>query len=441
MSVTHRRTLALAVPVMLANLSTPLIGIVDTAVIGRLPDPAYIGAIALGALIFTFLFWAFGFLRMGTTGLTAQALGAADDDGIAADLARAVMLAAAIGVLLIAAQWPLRTLAFSLLEAPARVEHLAQGYFDLRIWAAPAALANYALLGWFVGLGRATTALALQLLLNGSNIAFDAVFVLVFEWGVRGVAGGTLLAEYLAAVTGIVLAVRLLLRRGARPARARIFDAARIRRTLAVNRDIMVRSLALILVFAWFMAEGARAGAVILAANAILMHFVSAGAYFLDGLAHAAEALVGRAVGAREHRGLREAVRITSGWAAACAALVGVVLALGGETFIAWMTVDAETRLSAAQYLPWAAAAPLLGVAAFQLDGIFIGATHTAEMRRAMLASLAIFIAAWWLLRPFGNHGLWAALSVHYVARAATLYAYFPALLRRHADPASETPS
>ncbi len=415
---------------MLSNVSTPLIGVVDTAVVGRIPDPAYIGAVAVGALVFTFVFWAFGFLRMGTTGMTAQALGAGDADELVAGLGRALLIALAVGFGLIALQWPIREAAFGLLEGSPQVESLARDYFNIRIWSAPAALANYALLGWFIGLGRTGIGLALQLVLNLTNIALDALFVLGFGWDVRGVALGTLLAEIIAAVLGLLIAVRHVRRGSGRLSWQRLLVAQKLRRTFAVNGDIMVRSLALIFVFVWFMAQGARQGDVVLAANAVLMHFIGVGAYFLDGLAFAAEALVGRAVGAAHRAGLAAAARITTLWALGVAALVSLVLALFGTVFIDLLTVDATARATARTYLPWAAAAPLLGVWAFQLDGIFIGATRTAAMRNAMVVSTGIFLAGWWLLLPWGNHGLWAALYVHYLARIGTLAYCYPALVR-----------
>jgi multidrug resistance protein, MATE family len=427
--LSHRRVLAIAVPVMLSNVSTPLLGVVDTAIIGRLPDPVYIGAVAVGALIFTFAFWAFGFLRMGTTGLTAQALGADDRGEIAAGLARSLLLALAIGAGLILLQWPLRTLAFAAIGASPSVDRLARGYFDVRIWAAPATLANYALLGWFIGLGRTDIGLVLQLILNLTNMALDVLFVLGFGWGVRGVALGTASAEYIAAAAGLMIALRYL-GRGGLGSWQHVLAPARVARVFAVNGDIMIRSLALIAVFVWFVAQGARQGNLILAANAILLQFIGVAAYFLDGLAFAAEALVGRALGAARRAELTRAVRLTTVWAAATAALLAVVYASAGPWLIDALTLSLPTRAAARHYLPWAAGAPLLGVWAFQLDGVFIGATRTADMRNAMLLSCLIFLGAWWLLTPFGNAGLWAAFYVHYGARTGTLAWFYPRLLR-----------
>lgn len=415
---------------MISNMSTPLIGLVDTAVVGQIPDAAYIGAAAIGALIFTFVFWGFGFLRMGTTGLTAQAHGGGDVAGAAAVLGRSLLVALVAGTALIVLQWPIRESAFAAIHASARVEGLARGYFDIRIWAAPATLANYALLGWFIGLGRTDIGLILQLVLNLTNMALDMLFVLGFGWDVRGVALGTFLAEVCAAAIGIAIAVRHIRGMGAVWSVQRLLMPAQLKRTFAVNGDIMIRTLALITAFLWFAAQGARQGDVVLAANSILLQFIAVAAFFLDGFAFATESLVGRAIGAAHRAGLTLAVKMTTTWAAAVAVLVSLVLLSGGPWLIDRLTVDLAARAAASAYLPWAAAAPLLGVWAFQLDGIFIGATQTADMRNAMLVSLGIFLVAWWVLRPFGNHGLWAAFYVHYVARTATLLHYYPRLVR-----------
>jgi MATE family multidrug resistance protein len=429
-AITSRSVLAIALPIMISNVSTPLLGVVDTAVVGRLPDPAYIGAVALGALIFNFVFWGFGFLRMGTTGLTAQALGARDPGEVRASLGRAMLIAAAVGAALIALQGLIRLLAFALLDGSAKVEGFAGTYFDIRIWAAPATLANYALLGWFVGLGQTRIALVLQLVLNVSNMLLDALFVLVFEFGVAGVAAGTVIAETLAAGVGMFIAARHLRGIGGNWSAARLLDRERLARALAVNRDIMIRSAALILVFVWFMAQGAKQGDTVLAANAVLMQFIAVAAYFLDGIAFTAEALVGRAMGAANRALLSQAARLTTAWAALIAALASLFFAALGAPLIDALSTDPAVRETARVYLPWAALGPLAGVWAFQLDGIFIGATRTPQMRNAMLATLAIYLGAWWALTPWGNHGLWAALYVSYAARAATLLWYLPGLLR-----------
>ena len=415
---------------MLSNVSTPLIGAVDTAVVGQIPDPTHIGAVAVGSLVFTFVFWAFGFLRMGTTGLTAQALGAHDADEVVAALGRALLVAVLAGSAMLVLQWPIREAAFTLLQASDAVEHLGRSYFNIRIWSAPAALVNYALLGWFIGIGRTRIALVLQLVLNLSNIVLDLWFVLGLGWGVPGVAAGTVLAEWLAAGVGMFVALRHARGMHARWSAQLLLAPAQLRRTVLVNSDIMVRSLALIFVFVWFMAQAASQGDVPLAANAVLMQFISISAYFLDGLAFAAEALVGRAVGAMRRAAVAAAALRTSVWAGAIAALIALLLLLFGPMLIDLLSVDLAVRASARTYLPWAIGAPLIGVWAFQLDGIFIGATRTADMRNAMLVSAAVFLVAWWLFQRWENHGLWAALYVNYIARTVTLLRRYPALLR-----------
>jgi MATE family multidrug resistance protein len=429
-TLTHRAVLAIAIPVMLSNLSTPLTGVVDTAVVGRIPGAAPIGAVAAGSLVFTFLFWAFGFLRMGTTGLTAQAHGAQDRDELRATLGRALLVALAAGMSLILLQWPIRAGAFAMLGASREVERLALGYFDVRIWAAPAALANYAILGWLIGLGRTDLGLIVQLFLNVTNMLLAILLVLILGWGVRGVALATVLAEYGATGVGCLIAARHLRALGGAWSLAGLLAPERLQRVMTVNLDIMIRSLALLAVFVWFTSNGARQGDAILAANAVLMHLVSLSAFFLDGMAFAAESLVGQAVGASRRAGLIRAARVTTAWATAVACMLSLVLSVCGVPIIDALTVDAEVRHTASRYLPWAAGVPLMGVWAFQLDGIFIGATRTADMRNAMLLSLAIFLAGWWLLRPLGNHGLWAALYVSYLARLGTLLWYYPRLVR-----------
>jgi MATE family, multidrug efflux pump len=425
--IDHRAVLRIAGPIVISNLSTPLLGLADTAVVGQIPDAAYIGAIAVGAMIFNFVYWGFGFLRMGTTGLTAQAHGAGDGDEVRAALGRALLIACVLGLVLILLQGAIRAAALALVHGSPEVEGLADRYFAIRIWSAPFTLANYALLGWFIGRQRAGTALVVQVFMNGLNIVLDVVFVLGFGWAVQGVAAGTLIAEVAAALLGLVLAGRELAKMGGAWDWALVKRPDRISRSLAVNRDIMLRTLCLIFVLSWFTAEGARAGDVILAANVVLMQFVSLSAYLLDAFAFAAEALVGKSVGGRSHAGLRDTVRLVTLWACGIAlGLTSAFLVFGG-LFVDALSTDPAVRTAARTYLPWAAVGPVASVACFLLDGIFIGATRTGEMRNAMALSLAIFLLVWWpLSSAFGNHGLWASLLLFYVARAVTLGRYYP---------------
>ena len=402
--LTYRGVLALALPIILSNITTPLLGVTNTAVVGRLGEPSLIGAVALSAVIFSLLFWAFGFLRMGTTGLCAQADGAGDHAGVSAILMRALLIASGASLILLLLQWPLGEISFYLLDAPADVETQARLYFAIRIWSAPFALANYAFLGWFIGLGRMRIALMLQLVLNGANVLLSIALVAGLGWGVPGVATATVFSEALAA--GLI-------------------------KMLAVNSDLMIRTLCLLAAFSFFTAQGAKSGEIILAANAILINLFEVAAYLLDGFAFTTEVLTGRAIGAAAKERFRRAVRLSTVWAAGGALAVGLVFLTGGGAIIDAMTTSAEVRQAARAYLPWAIIAPIVGVACFQLDGIFIGATRTRDMRNMMIVSLVLFLVAWAVLMPaFGNHGLWASMLVFLVARGATLAAHFPALER-----------
>lgn len=427
----HGAVLAIAIPIILANVTTPLIGLVDTAVLGQLSDPHYIGGVAIGTMIFNLLYWTFGFLRMGTTGLTAQAEGGGDGSEIGATLIRALLIAFAAGVALIILQLPISAISFALLEGSQAVEASASDYFDIRIWGAPAALANFAFLGWFIGLGRARTALVLQLLLNGTNAILDAWFVLGMGLDVDGVAYATLISQLVAAMAGIWLSIRVVKHRGITFHMPRILGAKEIRRTLGVNSDIMIRTISVVFAFTWFTAKSAEGGDVILAANAVLLTFTYLAAYFLDGFAYAAETLVGQSIGSQRIKHFHDAVRLSTLWAIILSFVASAVFWFAGGLIIDFLTINEEVRATARVYLIWAALVPVIGVMAYQLDGIFIGATRTVDMRNMMLLSLGIFMLMWALLTPvYGNHGLWAALVIFMGLRAITLGLRYPALVR-----------
>jgi MATE family multidrug resistance protein len=426
----RRRVWRLAGPIILSNLSVPLLGAVDTAVVGHLPDPAYVGAVAVGAMIFNFLYWGFGFLRMGTTGFAAQAYGSGDTSELASVLARALLLALSLGLALWGLQLPIRHVALGVIEASPQVASLAGQFFQVRIWSAPATLANYALLGWLLGVQRPRTALALQVFMNGLNILLNLLFVLGFHWGVRGVAGATVLAEYAAAGLGLLLVARAL-PRPLRLERRRVLDRGRLMALLRVNRDIFIRTLCLVLAFAYFTARGAAMGDVLLAANAVLLNFQSLMAYALDGFAHAAEILVGSAVGARDRAAFSAAVRTATGSAAGLAVGFALIYGVAGDLLIGLFTDLPAVRQAAHDFLPWMVLSPLVSVWSFQLDGVFIGATRTVEMRNGMIIALACYLAAALLLVPLlGNHGLWLALMLLMVARAVPLALWYPRILR-----------
>lgn len=425
-------------------MAVPLLGLADTAVIGNTGSVEELGAIALGALIFSFVYWSFGFLRMGTTGFTAQASGAGDSAEVRATLGRALLLAGGIGVTLLVLQEPIAWMALELLGATPQVERLTRGYYDLRIWGAPAALGIFALLGTFVGLGRTRYLLVTQVLLNGLNIGLDVLFAGVLGWGVEGIAMGTALAEWTTLFVGLLLVVKVL-----REERAddepflpweRILDRAKAARTLGANGDIMVRTLFLLLGFAWFTNQGALFGDEILAANHVLLQLIGLSAYLLDGYAHATEIHVGRAVGGGRQRLFDEAVRSATELAAMSAVGLGVAVALLGPLAIGGLTDLATVRSEALTFLPYAAVYVMLSFPAFQLDGIFIGATATRAMRNASIASFAAFVAlSFALTRTYENLGLWLAFIVYVVARAVALGVAYPGLKRSVATVSADT--
>lgn len=431
----HGGIAQLAWPIMLSNCSTPLLGLADTAVIGRSGTTAELGAIALGALLFNFLYWGFGFLRRGTTGFTARANGEGDEAEVRAAVMRAVLLAVALGAALLLLQWPIIQLALSLLGASEQVEAVTRGYFEIRIWGAPAALAIYALMGLFIGLGHTRLILVVQLTLNGLNIGLDVLLAGVWGWGAEGIAAGTAIAEWSTLLLAVWLAVRLLRRRhgDAEPLLVwhRLRDRSRFRDTLAANGDIMLRTLLMLFAFAWFTNQGAVFGDVTLAANHILLQFISFSAFFLDGYAHAVEPLVGRAAGAGIAGDLERAARRSTHLAAATAAGLALVIVMFGDWVIAMLTAIDAVRVQAALYLPFAAGYVLLSFAAFQLDGIFIGTGRTRAMRNASFLAVAGFLAVAAVAAPWwGNTGLWLAFIAYVVLRAVTLGAYYPALVR-----------
>lgn len=423
--LTHARVLRIAAPIIVANVTVPLLGLVDTAVVGQLGLAAPIGAVGLGAVILASVYWIFGFLRMGTTGLTAQAQGAGDADETGAILKRGLLVAGAAGLALIALQLPLAWAAFRLAPASPEVEALTRSYLSIRIWGAPAIIATYALTGWLIALERSRAVLALQLVMNGLNIGLDLGFVIGLGWGVPGVAAATVIAEVAGAGYGLWLC-----RAALKPTAARIFDALRLRRMASVNTDIMIRSVLLQGSFTAFVLLSAGQGDTLLAANQILLQFLALTSFLLDGFAFAAETLIGQAVGARRGGAFRRAVRLSALWSAAGALALTAGFALAGGAIIDAMTTAPEVRATARLFLFWAVLSPLFGVGSFLLDGIFIGATETRSMRNAMILSVAGYALTLWLLQPLGNHGLWASMVVLQVLRAVTLGALYPRIPR-----------
>jgi MATE family multidrug resistance protein len=429
-TITHARVLKIALPVVAANVTVPILGAVDTGVVGQMGLPAPIGAVGIGAVILTAIYWIFGFLRMGTAGLASQALGAGDRGELAALLSRVLMIGLAGGAVIIALQVPFFWAAFELAPASAEVEGLARQYMQIRVFSAPAMIALFGIMGWLIAQERTAALLLLQLTMNGVNIVLDLVFVLGFDAGVAGVAWATFLAEWGGLALGLYLC-RAAFRRPEWRDWPVVFDRIRLVRMARVNTDILIRSLLLECVLVSFMFLGARFGDVTLAANQVLLQFLHITAFGMDGFAFGAESLVGQAMGARNRPGLRRAVVVSSFWGGVVGLGVAAVFLLGGGMIIDLLTTDPETRLAARDFLPWLVLAPLAGWAPFMLDGIFIGATRTADMRNMMLVSVVVYGLALVALVPaFGNHGLWMAYLVSYVVRGLTLGLRYPALER-----------
>ena len=418
----------MAIPIVLANATIPILGAVDTAVVGQLGLAAPIGAVGIGAIIITAIYWLFGFLRMGTTGLTAQAIGSGDKPETSALLVRGIIIGLVAGLVLIIAQVPIFLGALQLSPASMEVESLAQKYLQIRVYSAPAAIALFGITGWLIAKEKTREVLLLQLALNGINITLDLVFVLNLGWGVEGVAIATLIAEWSGLIFGLWLA-REGFNNGYWKNWIQIFDRVRLIQMAKVNSDIMIRSILLEIGFVSFLFLGSSFDDATLAANQVLIQFLNITAYALDGFAFAAEALVGQALGAKNRPLFRRAVIMTSQWGLGSVILMALAFFVFGNSIINVMTTAEDVRVVSYEYLPWMVAAPLAGVAAWMLDGIFIGATRTADMRNMMFISFCIYLIALALLLPsYGNHGLWASLIIFSIARGVTLGFKYPAL-------------
>jgi multidrug resistance protein, MATE family len=426
----YRRVFLLAIPLILSNLTQPLLSMVDTILSGHLPSPAALGGVAVGGIFFNSIYWTFGFLRMATTGLVAQSHGAGDQDQLMHHFGRALLTAGLIGALLLAVQRPLISAALALLGASSEVHRNALLYCSIRIWSAPAALANYTILGYLLGRQRARTALLLQAAINLVNMAVALALVLWRHWGVAGIATATMTAEW----TGCILGLAIMLASGARASHLRwseLVDGGSLRRLFALNRDILLRTLSLVAAYAWFTRTGARSGNAILAANAVLINFLWIAGYGLDGFANATEALVGEAIGAGRVADFRAVLKASSVSAFTVSAALSLLYLLFGRNLIAVFTNQEAVRSLAVQYLPWLIVLPLVAVWSFLLDGVYIGATRAQELRDSMLISLLGYLAlAIVLTARFGNHGLWCAMLAFMALRAITLALRLPAVER-----------
>lgn len=432
--ITHRRVLNVAIPIVISNATYPILGLVDTGVVGQLGEAAPIGAVGIGAIILSGFYWMFGFLRMGTSGLVAQARGAGDAPETGAILMRGIIIGITAGLLMFLLQVPLFWGAFQIAPATAEVEGLANSYMSIRVWGAPASIALYAITGWLIAMERTRAVLLLQLWMNGLNIVLDLWFVLGLDMGVEGVATATIIAEWSGLALGLWLCLPAF---GGDQWRdwGRIFDRIKVRRMMVVSGDIMLRSMLLKASFMTFLFIGAGMGNITLAANQILMQFVEITAYALDGFAFAAEAMVGSALGAKNRAALRRAAILSSQWALVGAVILTLTFAVFGPLIINLMTTATDVRIEAKVYLWWMIIFPLIGLPSWMFDGIFIGATHTRDMRIAMLQSTIVYVAILFVLVPImGNHGLWLSLMIFDLVRALTLWRYYPAL-EAAADP------
>ena len=427
-TLSHKRVLGVAIPIVLANATIPILGAVDTAVVGQLGLAIPIGAVGIGAIIITAIYWLFGFLRMGTTGLTAQAIGSGDKSETSALLVRGIIIGVVAGLILIVTQVPVFLGALQLSPASIEVEDLAQKYLQIRVYSAPAAIALFGITGWLIAKEKTRAVLLLQLVLNGINIVLDLVFVLKLGWGVEGVAIATLIAEWSGLIFGLWL-VREGFNNSYWKNWAQIFDRVRLVQMAKVNGDIMIRSILLEIGFVSFLFLGSSFNDATLAANQILIQFLSITVHALDGFAFAAETLVGQALGAKNRPLFRRAVVMTSQWGLGTVILMALSFFVFGNSIINIMTTAEDVRTVSYEYLPWMVAAPLAGVAAWMLDGIFIGATRTADMRNMMFISFCVYLVALAILLPiYGNHGLWASLIIFSIARGVTLGFKYPAL-------------
>jgi MATE family multidrug resistance protein len=427
----------IAAPMILSNVSVPLLGMVDTGVTGHLDSSAYLGAVALGATIFTFIYMGMNFLRMGTTGIAAQSFGADDNDGLRASLGQALIVGFFIALILIVFQTPISRLALGLLGGDSETQFYAALYFDVRIWSAPGTLANYALIGWFIGLQNARVPLLIFLTINLTNIALDLFFVVVLGMTVDGVALASVIAEYSGFAVGATFAIFTLRKREGHWPLERLTNFAAYKAFFSVNTNLFVRTMALMFTLAFVTAQSARLGGRILAANAVLLNFQHLTSFGLDGIAHAAEALVGKAVGEKRRDALVHSVNLTLKWSVIFALGFTAAYLIAGPLIISLLTDLPDIRETAMRYLPWMIASPLVSVWCFLYDGVYVGATRAKEMRNIMVFStLFVFLPAWYFLQPLGNDGLWLAFLLFMGARGIGMHiGYRQKIVRGPASP------
>ncbi|KLV07537.1 multidrug transporter MatE [Photobacterium aquae] len=422
----HRQVFALALPMVLSNITVPLLGLVDAAVIGHLDSAWYLGGVAVGGTMINVTFWLLGFLRMATTGLSAQAFGAGDKDAQAEVFVQGLALAWLLALLLVAFHQPVAGWIFQFSEASDAVKTYAAQYFSIRIWGAPAALANFVIMGWLLGTQNARRPMWLLIITNVANIVLDILFVIGFGWKVQGAALASVLAEYSGLILGLWFVSRHWLAHALPAWREKLGSVSNgMGRLLRLNRDIFLRSLCLQLAFTFMTFQGATLGDDTVAANAVLMSFLMLVSYAMDGFAYAMEAMVGKAIGARSRGELGRTLIGTTFWSLVISVLMTLVFVLFGSQIIALISDIPAVREEAARYLPWLSAVPLVAMWCFLLDGVFIGATRGREMRNSMFVATSCFFMIWWLFSEWGNHALWAAMLCFLAMRGLALAVIF----------------
>ena len=428
-----KQILHIALPAIISNITVPLLGMVDMAIIGHIGDAAYLGAIAVGSMLFNVVYWLFGFLRMGTGGLTSQAFGRQDTSEEKRILLRSLAIAALIGFLFILLQLPVRNLAFRLLGATPQVSHLAARYYAICVWGAPAVLGLYSMTGWFLGMQNTRFPMFISIIQNIVNILCSLLFVFGLKWKIEGVAWGTVIAQYI----GFSLALLFYLRgykflHSIKVNCQDLLDWTALQRFFVVNRDIFLRTLCLVAVTLYFTSVGARQGDLLLAVNALLMQLFTLYSYFMDGFAYAGEAICGRYIGARQRIDFYTTIRHLFIWGGALMILFTVIYALAGNLFITWLTDDIDVQNMATTYMPWVIGIPLAGMAAFLLDGVFIGSTATRSMLISMAVATIIFFSTYHIFSTYiANHALWMAFLLYLITRGALLALYLPQLYNK----------
>ena len=417
----NREILALSIPSIIANITTPLLGLVDVAIVGNMGSAVYIAAIAIGGTIFNMLYWPFAFLRMGSSGMTAQAFGANDSKQCSLVLYRSLLVAMTVGFAIIALQYLIAQFAFLFMDISGDTLKYSQSYFSVCIWGAPAMLGSYALSGWFIGMQNSRATMWISIFINLLNISTSLTLVYLFNMGITGVAIGTLTAQWGGFLLGLIIVwIKYTPKHYSLQS---ILNRNELKRFFSINSDIFLRTICLVTVTLWFTRAGAQQSDIILAVNTLLMQLFILFSYFMDGFAYAGEALAGKYIGAKQPQQLKACIKSLFHWGIAMAILFTLIYLIGGESFLALLSSDVNVVNASSTYFPWAIAIPLCGFAAFTWDGIFIGATRTRAMLMSMATAMVCFFVIYFTLYPtMANHALWLAFISYLVIRGIVLY-------------------